>query len=133
MKIILTSGKRKTAIARAVVKDGRGRITVNNIPAEIVTPELSRTKIMEPLLLAGDDKVNKVDIIVDVRGGGFMTQAEAARISIARGLTKWYKDAKLKKSFVDYDRTMLVGDARRSEPKKFGGHGARAKKQKSYR
>ena len=133
MKIILTSGKRKTAIARAVVKDGRGRITINNIPAEIVSPELSRTKILEPLLLAGDERVKKVDISVDVRGGGFMTQAEAARISIARGLTKWYKDSKLKKSFVDYDRTMLVGDARRSEPKKFGVHGARARKQKSYR
>jgi len=133
MKVILTSGKRKTAIARAVVRDGRGRVTINNRPAEIVSPELARMKILEPLLLAGDDKTKKVDISVDVYGGGFMSQAEAARISIARGLVRWYKDAKLKKSLMDYDRTMLVGDARRSEPKKFGGHGARARKQKSYR
>jgi len=133
MKVILTSGKRKTAIARAVVRDGRGRVTINNRPAEIVSPELAKMKILEPLLLAGDDKTKKVDISVDVYGGGFMSQAEAARISIARGLVRWYKDAKLKKSLMDYDRTMLVGDARRSEPKKFGGHGARARKQKSYR
>ncbi|WXG42853.1 MAG: 30S ribosomal protein S9 [Promethearchaeati archaeon SRVP18_Atabeyarchaeia-1] len=133
MKVILTSGKRKTAVARAVIRDGRGRVTVNNIPAEIMSPELARTKVLEPLFLAGDDKVNKVDISVDVQGGGFMSQAEAARMSIAKALSRWYKDAKLKKSFTEYDRTMLVGDARRSEPKKFGGHGARARKQKSYR
>jgi small subunit ribosomal protein S9 len=133
MKVILTSGKRKTAVARAVIRDGGGRVTVNNIPAEIMSPELARTKVLEPLFLAGDDKVNKVDISVDVQGGGFMSQAEAARMSIAKALSRWYKDAKLKKSFTEYDRTMLVGDARRSEPKKFGGHGARARKQKSYR
>jgi small subunit ribosomal protein S9 len=133
LKVILTSGKRKTAIARAVVRDGRGRVTINNRPAEIVSPELAKLKILEPLLLAGDDKTKKIDISVDVYGGGIMGQAEAARISIARGLVRWYKDAKLKKSLMDYDRTMLVGDARRSEPKKFGGHGARARKQKSYR
>lgn len=133
MKVILTSGKRKTAIARTVVKDGRGRVTINNKPAEVLSPELARMKILEPLLLAGDDRIRKIDINVDVYGGGFMGQAEAARISIARGLVRWYKDSKLKKSLMDYDRTMLVGDARRSEPKKFGGHGARARKQKSYR
>jgi small subunit ribosomal protein S9 len=133
MKMILVSGKRKTAVARAVIRDGRGRVTVNNIPAEVVSPELARMKVLEPLFIAGDEKVKKVDISIDVHGGGFMTQAEAARICIARGLTKWYKDSKLRKSFIEYDRTMLVGDARRSEPKKFGGRGARARKQKSYR
>ena len=133
MKILLTSGKRKTAIARAVVKEGKGRVRINNIPVEIVTPELARLKMMEPLLLATDDRVKKVDIDVDVHGGGFMGQAEAARTSIARGLVRWHKDAKLKKSFTEYDRTMLAGDSRRTEPKKCGGHGARARKQKSYR
>nr|MDO8098003.1 30S ribosomal protein S9 [Candidatus Njordarchaeota archaeon] len=133
MKVILTSGKRKTAIARAMIKEGKGRVKVNNVPIEIMTPELARIKMLEPLLLAGEDKVKKVDLNVDVHGGGFMAQAEAVRISIARGLTRWYKDSKLKKSLLEYDRTMLVGDARRAEPKKFGGHAARARKQKSYR
>jgi small subunit ribosomal protein S9 len=133
MKVILTSGKRKTAIARAMIKEGKGRVKVNNVPVEIITPELSRIKILEPLLLAGEEKVNRIDMNVDVHGGGFVAQAEAASMSIARGLTRWYKDSKLKKALLDYDRTMLVGDARRAEPKKFGGHSARARKQKSYR
>jgi small subunit ribosomal protein S9 len=133
MKVILSSGKRKTAIARAMIREGTGKVKINNVPVEIMTPELARIKIMEPLLLAGEDKVKKVDLSVDVHGGGFMAQAEATRMSIARGLTRWYKDQKLKKTLLEYDRTMLVGDARRAEPKKFGGHAARARKQKSYR
>ena len=132
-KILLTSGKRKTAIARAVIRDGKGRIRINKIPIEIYQPELARWKIMEPLLLAGDDVVSKIDIDVKVEGGGYMGQAEAARIAIARALVEWTEDPALKKKFIEYDRSMLVGDPRRTEPKKFGGRSARARRQKSYR
>jgi small subunit ribosomal protein S9 len=52
---------------------------------------------------------------------------------IAKGLVQWSQDMDLKEKFTHYDRTMLVGDPRRSEPKKYGGPGARARKQKSYR
>ena len=62
-----------------------------------------------------------------------MGQAEAARMVIAKGLVQWSQDMDLKEKFTHYDRTMLVGDPRRSEPKKYGGPGARARKQKSYR
>ena len=132
-KILLTSGKRKTAIARAVIRDGKGRIRINKIPIEIYQPELARWKIMEPLLLAGDDIISKIDIDVKVEGGGYMGQAEAARIAIARALVEWTEDPALKKKFIEYDRSMLVGDPRRTEPKKFGGRSARARRQKSYR
>ncbi|MCD6163878.1 MAG: 30S ribosomal protein S9 [Candidatus Odinarchaeota archaeon] len=132
-KILLTSGKRKTAIARAVIREGKGRIRINKIPIEIYQPELARWKIMEPLLLAGDDVVSKIDIDVKVEGGGYMGQAEAARIAIARALVEWTEDPTLKKKFIEYDRSMLVGDPRRTEPKKFGGRSARARRQKSYR
>jgi len=132
-KILLTSGKRKTAIARAVIRDGKGRIRINKIPIEIYQPELARWKIMEPLLLAGDDVISKIDIDVKVEGGGYMGQAEAARIAIARALVEWTEDPALKKKFIEYDRSMLVGDPRRTEPKKFGGRSARARRQKSYR
>ncbi|MHA1594642.1 MAG: 30S ribosomal protein S9 [Candidatus Baldrarchaeia archaeon] len=131
--MILSSGKRKTAIARAVIREGKGRVRINNIPVEIYQPELARWKIMEPLLLAGEEIVSKVDIDVKVEGGGFMGQAEAARIAIARGLVEWMKSEELKRKFLEYDRTMLVGDPRRTEPKKFGGRSARARFQKSYR
>jgi len=131
-KIILTSGKRKTAIARAVIRPGKGRIRINKVPLEIWEPKLARDKIMEPLMLAGD-AWKEVDIDVKVQGGGFMGQAEAARMAIARGLPKWTKSSHLKTLFITYDRTMLAGDPRRKEMKKFGGPGARARDQKSYR
>jgi small subunit ribosomal protein S9 len=131
-KVIHTSGKRKTAIARGKVREGKGRVRVNKRPVEFYDPELARLKIEEPLTLAGD-LVNQVDIDVHVVGGGVMGQAEAARMVIAKGLVQWTGDMDLKEKFNQYDRTMLVGDPRRTESKKYGGRGARARQQKSYR
>ncbi|RLI24430.1 30S ribosomal protein S9 [Candidatus Bathyarchaeota archaeon] len=132
-RVLLTSGKRKTAIARALIKPGKGRIRVNRVPIEIYQPEIAKEKIMEPLFLAGEDLLKEVDIDVKVSGGGFMGQAEAARTAIARALVKWYKDTRLQRIFTEFDRTLITGDPRRKEPKKFGGPGARARFQKSYR
>jgi small subunit ribosomal protein S9 len=131
-KVIHTSGKRKTAIARGRFRTGKGRVRINKSPVELYDPELARLKIKEPLTLAGD-LLNDVDIDVRVAGGGVMGQAEAARMVIAKGLVQWTSDMELKEKYNQYDRTMLVGDPRRSEPKKYGGPGARARKQKSYR
>ena len=132
-KVLVVSGKRKTATARAVVKPGIGRIRVNRTPIEIFEPVIAREKIMEPLLQAGGDVWKQLDIDIKVSGGGYMGQAEAARMAVANALLKWTKSAHLRTVFVEYDRTMVVGDPRRKEPKKFGGPGARAKDQKSYR
>jgi small subunit ribosomal protein S9 len=89
-------------------------------------------KIQEPLIIAGD-RAKGVDIRVSVKGGGFMGQAEAARIAIARSLASWTKSSELRKNFIAFDRVMLAGDQRVTEPKKFGGPSARRRKQKSYR
>jgi len=132
-KQILVTGKRKTAVARVLITEGKGRVRINNIPIHLYQPQIAREKIMEPLLLAGDDFVKRVDIRVKVEGGGFLSQAEAARMGIARGLVRWFKSKKLLDIFREYDRSMLVGDGRRKEPKKFGGPGARRRRQKSYR
>jgi small subunit ribosomal protein S9 len=132
-KIIIVSGKRKTALARAIVRPGGGRIRINKIPVEIFEPEIAREKIMEPLMQAGEDIWKQVDIDVKTSGGGYMGQAEAARMAVANGLLKWSKSSHLRTVFSEYDRTMIVGDSRRKETKKFGGPGARAKRQKSYR
>lgn len=132
-KVLVISGKRKTATARAVVKPGIGRIRINRIPLEIYEPEIAREKITEPLIQAGDDVLKQLDVDVKVSGGGYMGQAEAARMVIANALLKWTKSSRLRRVFVEYDRTMVVGDPRRKEPKKFGGPGARARDQKSYR
>lgn len=132
MKVLVTSGKRKTAIARATIKPGKGRIRINKVPLELIQPELVRMFISEPLLIARSLS-NKVDINVEARGGGFMGQAEAARTAIARALYRWSNDEELKKAFLEYDRTLLVNDIRRKEPKKQGGRGARKRRQTSYR
>jgi small subunit ribosomal protein S9 len=132
MKIIQTSGKRKTAIARATLREGKGRVRINKRALDILEPEMAKMKLMEPLMLA-EDVVRKVDIDVDVRGGGFMGQTEAARIAIGKALLEFSGDAKLQERFFEYDRSIIKGDHRRKETKKYGGKGARAKKQKSYR
>jgi len=132
-KVIVIRGKRKTAIARAVIRPGNGKIRINKIPLEIFQPDIAREKMLEPLMQAGDEVWKQIDIDVKVWGGGFMGQAEAARMAIARALLKWTKSSHLRRVFLAYDRTMIAGDPRRKEPKKFGGPGARARDQKSYR
>ncbi len=132
MEHVNTSGKRKTAIARATVKEGSGRVTINKVPLDTYGPELARLKIQEPLGLV-PEKASKVDIAVLVNGGGVMGQAAAARTAIARGLVDFYKDEEMEAVFRAYDRTLIINDDRRKLPKNPLGHGARAKKQKSYR
>lgn len=128
-----TSGKKKTAIARATVSDGAGRVRINSRPVELVEPESARLKMLEPFRIGGDDLREEVDIDVTVSGGGFAGQADAVRTAIARGLVEHRNDAELRDAFMEFDRTLLVNDIRQSEPKKWGGPGARARYQKSYR
>jgi small subunit ribosomal protein S9 len=131
MKTIHISGKRKSAIARATLNEGSGKIRINNLLIEFYEPEISRQKLFEPILLAGD-LMKKVDINVVVRGGGQSSQAEAARLAIARCLS--VMDKKLEDVFLKYDRHLIVADVRRKETHKPNRHGkARAKTQKSYR
>ncbi len=132
MKIVNSSGKRKTAIARATISEGKGRIRVNKKPIEIVEPEFVRLKMTEPLEFAANVLPN-VDIDVNVHGGGIFGQAGAVRTAIARGLVDWTNDTALRDALAQYDRSLLVNDTRYKLPKKFGGTGARKRRQKSYR
>ena len=130
--VINTTGKRKEAVARAVIKKGDGRVRINSVPIEVYTPELARVKIMEPLNLASE-KASGVNIDANVQGGGVMGQAEASRTAIAKALVQFYEDEELAKMFKQYDRSLLISDPRRKLPKKPLGRGARKKRQKSYR
>jgi len=137
---------RKTASAHVYITKGAGKVRINNIPVEMVQQESARELILTPLEIAGDIR-NKVDISVRVRGGGFMGQAYATATAITRALVGWTKSKKepkdhplpkstrmdLKKRIGEFDKYLISGDARRKEPKKFGGPGARRRKQKSYR
>jgi small subunit ribosomal protein S9 len=132
MKIVNSSGKRKTAIARATISEGKGRIRVNKKPIEIVEPEFVRLKMTEPLEFAAN-VIQNIDIDVNVHGGGIFGQAGAVRTAIARGLVEWTNDTALRDALAQYDRSLLVNDTRYKLPKKFGGTGARKRRQKSYR
>lgn len=133
MKVVIASGKRKRAIARATIKPGKGVVKINNKVLDFYEPRLSRLKIREPLIIAGDF-INKVDISINVFGGGVSSQADASRLAIAKGLVEYAKSDKLKEQFLNYDRNLLVADVRRKESSKPNRHGqARAKRQKSYR
>lgn len=130
-KPIHVSGTRKKAKARATLKEGKGIVKVNKKPLEQYEPNLLKLKLKEPLILAGDI-ASKVDISVNIHGGGVMSQAEAARLAIARALVAY--NAKLKKIFIAYDRNLLVADVRQRESRKPNTGGkARGKLQKSYR
>lgn len=134
-KIIFTVGKRKTAIARATVKSGLGRIKINSKPLELWGSELLRLWIKEPLVLSNEIG-KKVDINVNVRSGGLAGQAEAVRQAIAKGLVEFSGSEELKKKYLEYDRNLLVYNSRRTEP--HHGHGAskrgsRRRKQRSKR
>tara|TARA_B100000614_G_scaffold45711_1_gene38693 strand:- start:905 stop:1342 length:438 start_codon:yes stop_codon:yes gene_type:complete len=138
-KVVHTSGKRKTAVARATVKVGKGRVRVNSEPIEIMQPALSRRKAMEPLIIADAmNRLSKVDINILTHGGGIMGQTDAIRTAIARGLVHYNGgaeglDEELRDEYLRFDRSLLVNDPRRKEPKHQLGRGARRKKQKSYR
>ncbi len=137
---------RKSAKAHVYITKGVGKVRVNNVPVEMIPQETAREVILVPLEVSGDIR-KKVDISVRVKGGGFMGQASAAATAISRALTGWTKSKKeprehpltksarddLRKRISDFDKYLISGDARRKEPKKFGGPGARRKKQKSYR
>ena len=137
---------RKTASAHAYITKGEGKIRINNVPAEIIQQESAREIILVPLELSGDLR-KKVDISVRVKGGGFIGQSYAAATAITRALIGWTKNKKdpkehpftksvrndLRKKIDEFDKYLISGDARRKEPKKFGGPGARRRKQKSYR
>lgn len=131
-KIVVSSGKRKTSVAVATIKPGKGRVWVNNVPLEVIPIELARNKVLEPLLLIGDLR-NAIDVKVRVRGGGWMSQAEASRIAIARGIVEYFGLEEIKRVYKDYDRHMLSGDPRQTEPEKWGRISARRRWQKSYR
>lgn len=130
------SGKRKTAIARATIRKGKGNIRINSVPINLYEPEIARLKIMEPIILASENNINlkSIDILVNVHGGGIMGQADAAATSIARALSDFAGDDLLR-AYTNYNRIMIAGDHRQTEPHKpsQSSKGPRHKRQKSYR
>mmetsp|Transcript_19391 Transcript_19391/g.45168 ORF Transcript_19391/g.45168 Transcript_19391/m.45168 type:complete len:147 (+) Transcript_19391:83-523(+) len=133
-------GRKKQAVSVALVQTGSGLVRVNGCPIHTVKPDMLRLKVYEPLLLLGKDRTSKMDIRLRVKGGGYTSQVYAMRQAIAKGIVAYYQkyiDEASKKEIKDllmgFDRSLIVADPRRCEPKKFGGRSARARFQKSYR
>lgn len=131
---IITSGKRKTAIAKARIQEGTGKVTINKIPYQNLKSMFHVLLIREPLDITKETLGElKFDIVVSIAGGGNESQIEAARLAIAKAIVEFTKSSEVKKAFLEYDRNMLVADTRRKEPYKPGDSKARSKRQKSYR
>ncbi|MBW6442689.1 30S ribosomal protein S9 [Patescibacteria group bacterium] len=132
-KLIVTSGKRKTAVARAIAREGTGRVTINKQSYEHL-PMLNRLKIEEPLRIA-KEIIQKIsfDFEITVKGGGEKGQIEAARLALARAILEATKNKEIEKAYLSYDRGLLVADVRRKEAYKPGDSKARRKRQKSFR
>jgi len=140
IKSVQTFGKKKSAIAVAYTCEGVGMMRVNGSPIELVEPQVLRYKVLEPILLLGKERFSKIDIRIRVQGGGHVSQIYAIRQALAKAVVAYYQKyvdesekQRIKDILMDYDRSLLAIDARRCEPKKFGGRGARARFQKSYR
>ena len=133
MNKIVTSGKRKTAIARAVIIEGSGKIKVNKQNYENLQM-FDRLKIEEPLRIAKNvlGKMN-FDVVINVKGGGEKGQIDAARIALAKAIVEFSQSEELTKAFLEYDRNLLVADVRRKEAYKPGDSKARKKRQSSKR
>ena len=139
-KTIHEAGKRKRALARTTITEGKGSIRVNSVPLEAYGDSLTQLRIKEPLILARKlIDAGKLDIRINVKGGGFSGQVDAIRTSLARALISYAKsikkDSALREIFISYDRSLVSGDSRRTEPHKpsKSSKGPRAKRQKSYR
>lgn len=133
MEKIITSGKRKTAIARAILVEGSGKIRINNRDYKTLQT-FNKLKIEEPIRISENilGEIN-FDVLISVRGGGEKSQIEAARLALAKAIVKFTKSEELTKAFLDYDRNLLVADIRRKEMYKPGDSKARKKRQTSYR
>jgi small subunit ribosomal protein S9 len=133
-EIIQAVGKRKKAIARAAIRKGSGKVRINSVLLDLLEPRYNRMRIKEALILAGD-LADRVDIDVNVSGGGTWGQADAARTAIANALVDFSRDDNLKKIYLEYDRSLLISDARRTEPHKpsRSSAGPRRSKQQSKR
>lgn len=133
MKGIIVAGKRKTSIAKATIKIGKGIVTLNKKPIDYF-PKLQQLELKEPLLIAKEilGKI-KFDIFVNVSGGGIASRVEASRLAMARAIVEFTKNEELKRAYLLYDRNILIADTRRKEAYKPGDSKARSKRQSSKR
>ena len=132
-KKVHSSGKRKTAVARAKIQTGTGKILFNGRNYETLQ-FFDKLKLAEPLRIA-EHVLKKIDFDLEltVKGGGEKGQIDAARLAMAKAIIEYTKSEELKEAYLEYDKNLLIADARRKETCKPGYSKARAKGQTSFR
>jgi small subunit ribosomal protein S9 len=124
----LGTGRRKTSVARVFLRPGKGDMRVNGRALEDFFPtESARTSVRQPLLAT--ETADKFDVLITARGGGWMGQAGAARLGIARALVEFNGELRPKLKQLGF----LTRDPRKHERKKYGQKGARKRFQFSKR
>jgi len=133
MEKLTISGKRKTAIAKATITPGNGKVSINKIPYENLD-FFKKLEVSEPIEIARK-VLGKLEFNIEVnaKSGGLASQIHASRLAIARAIVKFTKSEDLRKAYLKYDKNLLVADTRRKEPNKPGDSKARSKRQKSFR
>jgi len=128
MAAVNSLGRRKTSIARVVLNEGSGEITVNGVDGKEYFPiTLQQYKLMQPFKLTGTE--GKYNATITVDGGGITGQVEAVRLGIARALVKLDPEHKPKLKAED----LMTRNPREVERKKFGRKKARKRYQFSKR
>ena len=130
---IITSGKRKRAVARAMITEGTGKVTYKNQDYKSLQI-FDKLKLEEPVRIAEAvlGKIN-FDAKLTVKGGGEKGQIDAARLALAKAIVAFSNSKELAQAYTEYDRSLLVADVRRKEPNKPGDSKARSKRQSSKR
>jgi len=130
---VVVTGKRKTAVAKATIKEGNGIVTFNRQPLSHL-PTFSQLELSEPLAIAQSVlKKTPFDIFLNVKGGGSAAQIDAGRLAIAKAIMAYTANEELRQEYLRYDRSLIVADTRRKEACKPGDSKARARRQTSFR
>jgi len=132
-KKIITSGKRKSSVAKAIIKEGSGKISIGGKNYKSI-PKFEKLKIEEPLRIAEKilGKIN-FDVNISIKGGGEKSRIIAARLALAKAIVKFSNSKELQEAYSNYDKFLLVADVRRKETYKPGDSKARKKRQSSKR
>jgi small subunit ribosomal protein S9 len=124
------TGKRKTCVARLIVRPGKGNIYVNDAPLNDGQNLILSSKIATPLSLAPEFWKSH-DFYFKITGGGPVAAGDAAATAVAKAILD--SDQGLREQLLAFDRSLVVDDPRQAEPKKPNRRSARRFRQKSYR
>lgn len=139
---IVTRGMKKSSVAVCKCNPGKFEIRINKIPLAIHPDSLLIAKMTEILKIVPQDAYENLDfdITTTIKNGGTVGKIYAVRQAFCKAILTYLgtyvdeeKKSEVKNAIVKFDRFAIVVDTRVKEPKKYGGPGARARYQKSYR